>query len=163
MNERDELMRDKAEPTGARDWIEKNRDLFWDVMRTFLGFALLVKGAHYFRNQEELIMMMKTASVPFASTALAETVAVVHVVGGLLLAFGLFTRIAALVQIPVVAGAAIFVHFREGLMTQVPGLELSVMVTFLLTLLTIAGSGRWSTDWYFMEHKRQPAEPIATH
>jgi putative oxidoreductase len=63
---------------------------------------------------------MAQVQVPFGGAALAEIVAVAHVAGGLLLTFGLLTRLGAAIQIPSVAGAVLFVHLKEGLLTSGP-------------------------------------------
>ncbi|MCB0833693.1 MAG: DoxX family membrane protein, partial [Bacteroidetes bacterium] len=64
-----------------------------------------------------------------------------HLIGGLFLALGIFTRAAALVQIPVVAGAIVFIHLGEGLMTVGQSLELASLVLFLLVVFSVFGTG----------------------
>ncbi len=156
---------DVVEPRkfNMRDWAEANRDFFWDMLRTFLGAALVVKGAAYLLHPQELIELMRASNVPLAGPTLAEYVAVTHLVGGLLMAFGLFTRVAAVIQIPNVVGASLFVHMKEGLLSTHQTLELTALVLVMLVGFAFAGSGRWSTDWYFAEHRNAPPEPLATH
>ena len=66
--------------------------------------------------------------------------------GGAFLAVGLYTRIAALVQVPILAGAVFLVHWHDGLLSADQSLEFSALVLFLLVLVCAFGSGRWSLD-----------------
>jgi hypothetical protein len=69
-----------------------------------------------------------------------------------MIAIGLFTRAAALVQIPVLIGAVFMVHLQTGLLTSTQSLEFSALVLFLLVLLFFWGSGKYSVDNYIIEH-----------
>jgi putative oxidoreductase len=71
-----------------------------------------------------------------------------HLAGGALLALGLITRTAAIVQIPALIGAVFFVHLREGLFRTGQSLELSSLVLFLLCVFAVFGGGRLSLDHY---------------
>ncbi len=73
-------------------------------------------------------------------------ITVVHCVGGFLLTIGLFTRLAALIQIPILLGAVFFVHLSKGFLASGQSLELSVMVLFLLSVFFLFGSGELSVD-----------------
>ena len=69
-----------------------------------------------------------------------------HLCGGLLLALGLVTRIAAFVQLPALLGAVFVVHLQEGFFTTEQNLEFSLLVLFLLVLAFLHGPGEWSLD-----------------
>lgn len=73
-------------------------------------------------------------------------IAIVHLAGGALLVVGLFTRLAALIQIPILFGAVFFVHLKQGLLESGQSLELSVMVLFVLIIFFLFGSGELSFD-----------------
>ena len=133
----------------AREWLEANRDIFWDLLRVYLGFALVVKGLVYMTHRTFLSEQMIAAHVPFASPGLAELVALTHIAGGLMLAFGLLTRVGAAIQIPNLVGAILFVHIRDGLFTPGQTLEFALFVLFALVLYTISGAGRLSIDYAF--------------
>jgi len=70
-----------------------------------------------------------------------------HFVGGLLLTIGFLTRIAALVQVPILAGAVFFVHRQDGLFALGQSLEFSALVLFLLVIIAINGAGKLSLDY----------------
>jgi uncharacterized membrane protein YphA (DoxX/SURF4 family) len=131
-------------------------------VRIYLGFALVVKGFAYMLHLHAFAAMMQQTGVPFAGAGLAELVAVLHIAGGLMMAFGILTRLGALIQIPNLVGAVLFVHMREGLFTEGQTLEFSLLVLFLLTLISVVGAGRLSIDYYFSE-RRPLAEPLPAH
>ena len=64
----------------------------------------------------------------------------------LMLAAGLLTRLAALVQLPVLVGAVFVVHLRAGLFSAAPNLEFAVLVLVSLAAFAVVGGGRWSAD-----------------
>jgi uncharacterized membrane protein YphA (DoxX/SURF4 family) len=61
------------------------------------------------------------------------------------------------VQIPVLTGAVLLVHWQDGLLSANQSLEFSALVLFLLVLVCAFGGGRWSLD---MQWRGQP--PAAT-
>jgi putative oxidoreductase len=66
-----------------------------------------------------------------------------HILGGVLLTTGLLTRLACIIQIPVLL-VAVF----SNLFNQFSEFPLSIVVLILLIYFLIVGSGRWSLDWY---------------
>jgi putative oxidoreductase len=148
-------------------WISANRDLVWELVRIYLGFALVIKGFAYMFHHRELAVAMTAAHVPFASPGFAELVALTHITGGLMMTFGILTRAGAMIQIPNLLGAVLFVHLKEGLFTQGGSLEFAMLVLFLLCLISIVGAGRLSIDWFFSEHKESDVphirEPLPAH
>ncbi len=142
---------DQKQPIG--EWISENRDLAWELVRIFLGAALVVKGFAYLLHSREFVEAMVASNVPFAGRSFAELVAVTHVAGGLMMTFGILTRLGAAIQIPNLVGAILFVHLKEGLFTQAGSLEFAALVLFILSVITLVGAGRLSIDWFFHEHK----------
>lgn len=125
---------------------DTRRSRFVDLLRMYVGFALVARGVQLVSDPELLRELTQGASLPFASTALAHLVGVLHLGGGVLLAAGLLTRLAALAQIPAVLGALLFVHLHEGLASQSQGLQLSAFVLFSLIVVVVHGPGPWSAD-----------------
>jgi uncharacterized membrane protein YphA (DoxX/SURF4 family) len=140
--------------------VDGNHDLAWGCLRVYLGFALVLKGFMYISQPAELTALMVSSHVPLASFGLAKVAALAHVAGGLLLAFGVMTRVAAAIQIPNVIGAIVFVHAKEGLFSANQTLELALLVLFLLVLFAATGGGSWSTEWYFREHPEIEGETV---
>ena len=94
----------------------------------------------------------------FGLGAVSHYVIPIHLVGGLLLAVGLLTRLAALVQMPILIGAIIYVWLPEmPFFEQRQNLEFSALVLFLLTLIFVYGAGRFSVDYLITrKESRQP-------
>lgn len=117
-----------------------------DLLRIYLGLALFVRGILFLGDNSPLNQLL--ADSWFTPYAVAHAVAMAHISGGLLLAFGCYTRLAAAVQIPILAGAVFFVHLREGLLGSSQSLELAALVLVVLIVYAIFGSGPLSLDHY---------------
>jgi uncharacterized membrane protein YphA (DoxX/SURF4 family) len=76
----------------------------------------------------------------------------IHLAGGLLIIAGLFTRIAAAIQLPVILGNIIFVIIPNGFMTLKSEAELTLIILVLTILFIIEGSGKYSLDYYLQKH-----------
>lgn len=122
-----------------------------DVLRIYLGFALVVKGIYFVINMQEIERLV--GSIGLFENVLAWYVVFAHVIGGFALAVGLGTRIASLLNISVLAGAIIFVHSGEGLFSKGQGLEFSLFILFSLCLVLWRGSGKVSLDNFFRHHE----------
>lgn len=138
-------------------WIEKRSNLFVDLVRIYLGVGLFVRGILFF-NKPVLLSESLLSAGQYSDSAnfLAHLIAMIHVAGGLMLAVGFLTRLAALIQIPILFVAVFFVHLPEGLMTTGQSLEFSALVLFLLIILFVRGSGRLSLDSYVLDREPQP-------
>lgn len=80
----------------------------------------------------------------FASMLIYQYVTMVHLGGGILIIFGLLTRIAVAVQIPILIGA-VAVNF---MVTMNPQHLAEASVILLLSLFfVVAGSGKHSADY----------------
>jgi uncharacterized membrane protein YphA (DoxX/SURF4 family) len=144
------------------DWTEAHRDVAFDLIRIYLGLGLLVRGWYFILDSTELVnLVAASGDSTFISAAIVHYVALAHFGGGLLLAVGLLTRVAALVQIPVLVGAVFFVHLGEGLLATGQSLEFSALVLFLLVVIFFHGSGRLSLDYYLFEREEAKAARAA--
>ncbi len=135
------------------EWCAENKDVLWDVLRIYLGFALVVKGFVYILHWRVLVTMMDQHGVPLSGSGLAQLVALCHIAGGLMMTFGLLTRIGALIQIPNLVGAILFVHLQSGLFTDQQTLEFALLVLTMLVMFAVGGAGRLSIDHYFSEKR----------
>ena len=117
-----------------------------DLLRIYLGLGLFMKGVNFIIEPKLLTEWMSISQLLATKTLLAHYVIITHFCGGILLILGLVTRIAALVQLPVLAGAVFFVHYQEGLFTSTQNLEFTILVTFLLAIFSLVGGGPLSLD-----------------
>lgn len=147
--------------TGFYQWIEQRSNFFVDLVRIYLGIGLFVRGILFFDKPVLLSESLLTAGqLSDTDNYIGHLVAMIHVGGGLMLAVGLATRIAALIQIPILFVAVFFIHFPEGLMTSGQSLEFSALVLFLLIILFVRGSGKLSLDSLFLDREPAPIPPL---
>ncbi|MBI2392896.1 MAG: DoxX family protein [Deltaproteobacteria bacterium] len=139
----------------AKSWIDARRDIFLDLIRVYLGFALIGRGLAFAWR----VGTVDLHAPSWAAGMAAHYLVPVHLFGGLLLAIGLVTRAAALANVPILVGAALFVHGREGLFTRAGSLELDLLVLFLLGLFVVVGAGRLSVDHYLAAHASRSPRP----
>jgi uncharacterized membrane protein YphA (DoxX/SURF4 family) len=135
------------------DWIARHREVGLDIVRIYLGIGLFVRGILFIAESQGVEALVDLSTFSMASAALAHYVSFAHLVGGLMLAAGLLTRLAALIQIPVLVGAVFLVHLQEGLLSANQSLEFSALVLFLLVVTFVFGSGPWSADRYVFERE----------
>lgn len=138
--------------------LESQRDLVLDALRVYLGTGLFFRGLALLVTEEGLQQLVGTTEPGLGLTGLTVYVTVAHLVGGALLAVGLYTRLAALVQLPILVGAVVVVHWQDGLLSANQSFEFSALVLFLLVLVCAFGSGRWSLD---ARWRRAPA-PVSS-
>lgn len=130
-------------------WLETNKDAAYSFIRIFLGIALLVRGAILSSDPATLTQLAGSNQFYWWYSYII----VIHIIGGLLLAIGFATRLAAFLQIPVLVGAVFFLHLQQGLATAEQSLELSALVLVLLIIYFLFGSGVFSVDNYFAKKK----------
>lgn len=132
-------------------WIKVHGDLFIDLVRIYLGVGLFWKGVYFASHTEELARLMEqSGSMWLATGTIAHFVILAHLAGGFFLALGLVTRAAALVQIPVLAVAAFYVHLPRAfnVVESRQNFEFTALILFLLCLISVYGGGRLSVDFF---------------
>ena len=124
-----------------------HNDAALDIIRTFLGFALFVRGVLFIADADRILALIQSEEMSYLLPAIAlQIAAATHLLGGLMLSAGLLTRLGALLQIPVLLGAVYIAGAGGGLFLPDQSLELSVLVLFLLGVLFVFGSGKLSLD-----------------
>lgn len=144
-----------------RRWLDAHRELWLDLLRVYFGFALFAKGVAFALEGNTLFDTVQSANIGFGDGMIAHYVIVAHIGGGLFLGIGLLTRLMAAVQIPILAGAVLLVHRKEGLFTAQMTLEFTILVLMLLVLFTAAGAGRLSVDHWLRHRSLAPASKMA--
>lgn len=146
----------------GRGWMEANSDLALDLIRIYLGVGLILKAIFFMANRTELMALMdESARSWFAPAAIAHYIIIAHLVGGFLLIVGLFTRAAALIQIPILLGAVFFVHLpRMVTLGMREDVEFSALTLFLLMVIFLYGAGKFSLDYYFSRRTAGVPTPV---
>lgn len=138
--------------------LESNRDLALTVIRVYLGAGLFFRGLALLVPGMGLEQLTGGAALGVPLTVVALYVTAAHLVGGALLLVGFYTRLAALIQLPVLVGAVFLVHWQSGLLSANQSLEFSVLVLYLLVIVCVFGGGRWSLDERWGDQFSSPAD-----
>ena len=138
-------------------WADRHRSAALDVVRVYLGVGLLIRGLVFLSDPGAYLdLLPNPREGALGSFAVLHYVGLAHVGGGLLLAAGLLTRLAALVQIPILAGAAFLVHLPAGVTDQ--SFAFAALVLALLSVFAVWGGGPWSLDDVVAERTAREAE-----
>ena len=134
--------------TDVEKWGNSHRPGFLDILRIALGIFITYKGLYFITHMHELEMTTSGINVYFAGAVLAHYVVFAHICGGPLIAFGVFTRIVCLIQVPILIGAVFMVNAPKGFLSigQHMELWLSVVVLVGLIMFMVFGAGRYSID-----------------
>lgn len=150
--------------TALTAWAESRRDVWLDCVRIYLGLGLFARGClivFNVRTEFFVNLLSKSNSDWLLSAALLHYIALAHFLGGLMLAAGFLTRVAALAQIPILAGAVFIVHRQDGLFALGQSLEFSALVLFLLVVVLVAGAGPLSLDRFVFGAAPKASPPSA--
>lgn len=134
--------------TDVERWGNSHRPGFLDFLRIALGVFITYKGLHFITHMNELENTTAGINVWFAGAFLAHYVIFAHVLAGPLIAVGLFTRIACVLQLPILIGAVFLVNYPKGQFSVGNHLELEISLIILGGLIAciVFGAGRFSID-----------------
>ncbi len=127
-------------------WANRHTYLPIDLIRIALGGFLFAKGLSFMGDTQILIDLVKPIQNMAGSIIALHYVAPAHLIGGLLIIFGLLTRWAIVAQLPILIGAVI-INFAGEMNTT--NLTLAVSVLLLCLFFLLYGSGKRSADYYF--------------
>lgn len=121
-----------------------------DLVRIALGIFLFFKGIHFMGNTELLIDLINPLKNWVGSLMMVHYVAPAHLIGGILIAFGLLTRWSVIAQLPILIGAVAINFFGE---MDVKNFITALVVLILCVFFLVYGSGKHSADYYFKMQK----------
>lgn len=134
--------------TDIERWGNSHRPGFLDIFRIALGVFITYKGISFITSMSQFEDTTAGINVWFAGAVVTHYVIFAHLLGGPMIAVGLFTRIAALLQIPILIGAVFLVNAPKGLFSvgNHMELEISIIVLVGLVVFMVFGAGRYSID-----------------
>jgi putative oxidoreductase len=121
------------------------------LLRIFTGIVLIYKSYNFIRDAAVAKTKIEQTGIGVFtenSEILALVITYLGLLCGLLIALGLFTRIAAVIQIPILIVAVFFVNFRN-IESNVFEFILSMIILILLILFALKGGGPFSANEYF--------------
>ena len=141
-----------------KELADKSYPYAFDIVRMLAGLVIFTKGVFFIMNMDALLRIMEQNHIGFGiHQGLAQYIGLAHLAGGLMLMMGLLTRLAAVLQVPILAGAVILVHLREGFFSKGADLEFVVMLLIIHTILAVVGGGPLSVDAKLEQSRRTGA------
>ncbi|WP_299887936.1 DoxX family protein [uncultured Lacinutrix sp.] len=116
-----------------------------DILRIALGVFLFIKGFQFMQNIQALNAICAPLEKITGGMLALHLIIPAHLIGGLLIVFGLLTRWAMAVQIPLLIGA-IILNFIGDMNTS--NLILASITLLVCIFFLFYGSGKHSADYY---------------
>ena len=91
-----------------QDWTSTHNPKWLALFRVALGATLLLRGVSFLNNLPDLEKVIDHNNLTNYKNLLMNSIPWIHIAGGFLIIIGLFTRFAAFIQIPILAGAIFF-------------------------------------------------------
>ncbi len=137
-------------------WGDTHHPKWMDIVRIALGIYLCYKGVDFVRNMGAMNDLL-AHNMSFGSLAvmmIGHFIVFAHILGGLLIAMGVLTRFACLIQIPILLGAIFLVNLKGGMFTPYSELIISIVVLLLLFYFLVIGNGQWTANFDEEEKKK---------
>lgn len=111
-------------------------------------YALLriVSGVLFACHGAQKLLGMFGGGASNMPAAQLYTAGTIELVGGLMIAIGFGTRIAAFLASGLMAAAFFMAHFPRGILPIVNGGELAAVYSFLFLFIACKGAGIWGVD-----------------
>ena len=94
---------------------KNSNDIAYEMIRIFLGFALFTRGLLFMTNQTVVMDLVEQRGMDWLlPIMIIHYITLAHLCGGAMMAVGLLTRFAALVQIPILVGAVSLFTCKMG-------------------------------------------------
>jgi len=127
-------------------WANAHTYYSLDLLRVALGVFFFIKGLQFI-SQTHMLTELIAPLKGYGGVMLAvHYIAPVHLVGGILIAAGLLTRWALIVQLPILLGA-IIINFAGTM--HLGNLILALVILLVTVFFIYYGSGKHSLDYYF--------------
>jgi len=136
-------------------WAYAHHPRWIDLLRIVLGIIIFLKGFFFIRDTGKLVDMLRQTNFEWVAFALAHYVAFAHLVGGVMITIGLYTRLATVVQLPILLGAVIFINSGTGFFSLNSELPFSILVLLLLAFFFVYGSGPSSADEALVQERKE--------
>lgn len=139
----------------VQHWGDTHHPRWADIVRIALGIFLFYKGIDFLRNMGVIsdLISAHLSYGSFFTVMLGHYIVFAHILGGIFLTLGAFTRFACIIQIPILFGAIIFVNFSHDVLRPYSGLIISILVLILLLYFLVAGNGPFAFSFDEKEEK----------
>jgi putative oxidoreductase len=123
------------------------------LLRVALGCMLMIKGIGFLSHIQALEAILGESQFPGVHQFLIYYVPYAHMLGGLFILLGLWTRFFSIIQLPVLFGAVFLINIPHGTyQVQAGELGFSILVLLMLLFFSIEGNGPYSISRYMHTH-----------
>ena len=129
----------------AIEFLKKNENNFYFVFRVLVGLLFVQHGA------QKLFGVLGGNQVA-TYFSLFGAAGIIEFFGGLMIAFGLFTRLVAFLGACVMIGAWVKVHIPRGLIPLENGGEVAALFFAAFLIILVMGGKKWALDNYFKKN-----------
>lgn len=139
-----------------RNWSAAHHPRWFIIIRLGLGLFLMAKGINFMRDStllESLIYGNARAGIDTSDHWLPIIICWANLLGGFMILVGLWTRLMCLLQLPILAGAIVFINAQKGGFESENELGLAILALVLCIFFLIEGSGPLSLDGYFQRNR----------
>lgn len=116
-------------------------------VRVGLGLALLTKGLSFLYHPLAFHDLI-TSSLNINVWGIDNTIIWMNIIAGFFILIGFLTRLASLVQIPLIVGALLFVHSGDSVFAFQNSILFSILLLLLLVVFFVEGDGPISITNY---------------
>ena len=135
-------------------WEHPRHKILVFVFRVALGIIITFKGIIFLSNLTFLHSLLRHSTLyRFAEWFWTGYIALSNLLCGIFIITGLFTRVAIIMQIPVLMGAVLFINPGEHTFDLNFELALSLVVLCMLFYFLLKGPGEISMDNYLRNHE----------
>jgi uncharacterized membrane protein YphA (DoxX/SURF4 family) len=123
------------------------------LLRVILGGALFIKGVDFIRNKVILHQVIAETNLLEKFSVLEAVIPWIHLLGGLLIIIGMYTRLVIFIQIPLVIGAIIVLYNTKNSSFYSMEMIFAVIILIMLFIYLKFGDGFYS--WRNLIHKER--------
>ncbi|MEZ0007915.1 putative oxidoreductase [Flavobacterium sp. 28YEA47A] len=131
-------------------WANSHTSYPIDILRIALGVFLFLKGVSFIKDSHRLIDLLAPLGNFDGGMLVYHYVAAAHIMGGVMIVFGLLTRWAIWAQLPILIGAVLINFVGPLVMTN---LIISLVTLIVCVFFLMYGGGKHSLDYYFKMQK----------
>ncbi|RXR19030.1 DoxX family protein [Flavobacterium amnicola] len=127
-------------------WANAHTSYPLDFLRIAVGIFLFWKGVSFITNTAYYDQLVEPIKNLGGGMLIVHYVMAAHMVGGIMIVFGLLTRWSIMAQIPILLGAFLVNFIGE---MNMGNLVLSFLLLAICIFFLFYGSGKHSADYYF--------------
>jgi putative oxidoreductase len=131
------------------DFMKRNSDYFYFVFRVVVGIVIALHGAQKWGISSDMTPAGFAVAMKLP-VFIGYLVASTELIGGILIALGLLTRLAAIADAIVVLYAYLFVHLPTGWNPLVNGGEKALLLFVAFLVILVYGAKSWGVEKTFV-------------